>query len=234
MVSVMRNLKVHVVKGYRWCRQWGAQLWRWVRQRRGPRQWAAQLWHDKRLKGAKRDDAPVNRLVHTGLAGLWLFISAAALLGAWQVSPDGEDRPEEECRPEGEVSPGGEVSPEEVLSDGTMLVILAGMMGLFAAVRRLVAVWGARVTPGQVRERDLWRGERILFAGGLLILAVALIAVYCFGVDRVEATTTFSVAAALLIIGPITAWARNDGVWPLLKAQIDRRAKQYAPDSQDE
>ena len=225
MVSVMRNLKVHVVKGYRWCWQWGAQLWRWVRQRRGPRQWAAQLWQDERLKG---DDAPVNRPVHTGLAVLWLFLSAAALLGAWQVSPDGEDRPEEECRPE------GEVSPEEVLSDGTMLVILAGMMGVFAAVRRLVAVWGAKVKRGQVRDRDLWRGERILFAGGLLIFAVALIAVYGFGVEQVEATTTFSVAAALLIIGPITAWARNDGVWPLLKAQIDRRAKQYAPDSQDE
>lgn len=178
--------------------------------RRWCRQGAAQWWQAHQLKGAKRDDAPVSRGGHTAWAVLWLVMCGPFL---WWVA--------RELPPDS----GG------VLPEGGLLLILVGLMGSFAGVRRLVAVWGAKVTRGQVRERDLWRGDRILLGGVLLLLLPALIAVHMLGFDTAQTTTMLTVATALLIIGPVTEWARNDGVWPLLKAQISRWAEKHAPDA---
>ena len=162
--------------------------------------WFARQWQDYR-GWETREDAPVLRWWQTLQALAWFFFCGPLLiLLAWALHDDG------------------------VLSEAGLLLIMVGLMGTFAAVRRLVAAWVARVTRGQVRERDLWRGDRILLYGVVLLMAPSLIAVYVMKFETAQTTTVLTVATALLIIGPATEWARNDGVWPLVKERLDRAA----------
>lgn len=113
---------------------------------------------------------------------------------------------------------------DEPLSDAGLLTIMAALLVVFAAVRRIVATL-VGVTRGEARERDLWRADRILFWGLLLLFLPVWIAHEMLGFEKAEAMVVLTVMTALLVIGPVTEWARNDGVWSLVK---ERRAKKIA------
>lgn len=117
------------------------------------------------------------------------------------------------------------VDEEEPLSAIGALFVVLILICLFIILRRIVAVWGAQVTNGQVLAYDLWRGERMFLVGIAAVYPPALVSRYFLRVDFVPLTgDLFSVIAAIVIIAPLSHWMGDNrlAVWKLFKARMDQ------------
>lgn len=128
---------------------------------------------------------PVSRPWHAFMIILWVFVGIALFVSVRAL-----------------------YSPEEsdLLPDtGVFLVVIVGVTA-FIVLRRFVAVWVARVTYEEVREHDLWRGERYFLTGGVGLYLFALAVVHVFGFSRVENSMLFTVLVAVMVVSPLTEW----------------------------
>lgn len=118
------------------------------------------------------------------------------------------------------------VLPEEgepLTAVGLLLLALA-LVCVFIGARRLRAVFFLEVTRAQIKEHDLWRGERLLLVGALLLSLPAILADELLGIADIAGADAFVVMIALMVIGPVSFWVGPN--WGAL-SEI-RRAKKEA------
>lgn len=114
---------------------------------------------------------------------------------------------------------------DEPMTAVGLLILALALVCMFIGVRRVRAVFFLEVTRAQIKEHDLWRGERLLLIGGLLLGLPAILADQLLGFTEIAGADAFVVMIALMVIGPVSFWAGpNWGVlWEIRK--VNKEAK---------
>lgn len=113
-----------------------------------------------------------------------------------------------------------------VFPQSGLFLVALGLLCVFLAARRAVAVWGADVTRAEAWAHDLWGAERVLLAGVLVVLLPTVVVLYVAKLgDSVDGSGLLELVAGLLVIAPIAVLV-GEKRWALLRlwgARLDRK-----------
>ncbi|MGJ9374370.1 hypothetical protein [Nesterenkonia sp. CF4.4] len=116
-----------------------------------------------------------------------------------------------------------------------LFLIALGLLCVFLAARRVVAVVGAKATRAEAWTHDLWGAERVLLAGLLVVLLPVGVVLYVANLgDSVDVSGLLELVAGLLVIAPIAVLV-GERRWALLRlwgAKIDDKASETGTDDE--